>query len=456
MNIKGRNKRRKSLPRLGAASILALGFVGVILVGANLLTLPFFSRSNQATPFIDALFTATSATCVTGLTTLNTVQHWNSYGQAVILVLIEIGGLNFMMLPIVFFTFLKKRIQLSTRIVIKEAFNLDQVSGVMSLALYVLKLALIIQTLGTLLLAVDFIPRFGFAKGSWYALFHAVSSFCNAGFDLFGDSLVPFQNNPYIILIISALIISGGLGFIVWKDLHGLFKRSRLSLHSKIALIMTVTLLVGGFFFFYYSETANTGLLTNPNKATRLLNAFFLSVTARTAGFYAVDYSQLSLAGILMTIVLMYIGGTSGSTAGGLKTTTFGVLLIQISSLLKGRSYAEFAGRRVKESIVVKALMLFVITLMACVVAMIILSVTEDLPIDRGMEYIAFEVFSAFGTVGLTMGLTPNLTFVGKIVIILLMFIGRVGIMTVLFSLLSKHQQKEIPIQFPKENVMIG
>nr|WP_246032336.1 TrkH family potassium uptake protein [Vagococcus zengguangii] len=445
------------MPRFGPASILALGFIVVILIGAVVLTLPFFSTSNEPTPFIDALFTATSATCVTGLSTLNTAEHWNSYGDLVILILIEIGGLNFMMLPIVFFTILKKRIQLSTRIIIKEAFNLDQVSGVMSLALYVLKLAITIQTLGALLLAIDFIPRYGVLKGLWYALFHAVSSFCNAGFDLFGDSLVPFQNNPYVMLVVSGLIISGGLGFIVWKDLNDFIKsRRRLSLHSKIALIMTTGLLIGGFVFFYFSEGNSQEPLTEPNKASRIINSLFLSVTARTAGFASVDYAQLSHASILMTIVLMYIGGTSGSTAGGLKTTTFGVLLIQIISVLKGRPHAEFAGRRIKESVVVKALMLFVITLMVCVIAMMILSVTEDLPEYMGSEYIAFEVISAFGTVGLTMGLTPILSLPGKIVIIVLMFIGRVGIMTVLFSLLTKSQQKEIPIQFPKENVMIG
>src|SRR5699024_2721713 len=212
-----KKEKKSNIQKLGPVKFLSLGFAIIILTGGFLLSLPISSQSGEFTNFLDAVFTATSATCVTGLTTLNTAQHWSIFGQIIIMLLIELGGLGFMMLPIIFYTLAKKKVNLSTRIVLKEALNLDDMSGVMKLTLYVLKFSIAIQTTGMVLLAIDLVPRYGIIKGLWYALFHAISSFCNAGFDLFGDSLVPFQNDPYILLVISFLIVSGGLGFLVWR-----------------------------------------------------------------------------------------------------------------------------------------------------------------------------------------------------------------------------------------------
>ena len=451
-----KKEKKSNIQKLGPVKFLSLGFAIIILTGGFLLSLPISSQSGQFTNFLDAVFTATSATCVTGLTTLNTAQHWSIFGQIIIMLLIELGGLGFMMLPIIFYTLAKKKVNLSTRIVLKEALNLDDMSGVMKLTLYVLKFSIAIQTTGMVLLAIDLVPRYGVIKGIWYALFHAISSFCNAGFDLFGDSLVPFQNDPYILLVISFLIVSGGLGFLVWRDLLQYKHTKRMSMHSKIALMMTGLLLLGGFVIFFFSEHNGRYLVQSDNLLVRLMNTLFMSVTPRTAGFYSVDYAAMSNPGLILTMFLMYIGGTSGSTAGGLKTTTFGVVLIQMISLLKGRQRAEFAGRSIKETAVFRAMTLFFISLSLCVISIMILSATEHLPRQNGIEYAAFEVFSAFGTVGLTMGLTPDLTEFGKLLIIGLMYIGRVGIMTVLFSLMSNNQKTTCRYQYPYESVLVG
>lgn len=451
-----KKEKKSNIQKLGPVKFLSLGFAIIILTGGFLLSLPISSQSGEFTNFLDAVFTATSATCVTGLTTLNTAQHWSIFGQIIIMLLIELGGLGFMMLPIIFYTLAKKKVNLSTRIVLKEALNLDDMSGVMKLTLYVLKFSIAIQTTGMVLLAIDFVPRYGVIKGIWYAIFHAISSFCNAGFDLFGDSLVPFQNDLYILLVVSFLIVSGGLGFLVWRDLLQYKHTKRMSMHSKIALMMTALLLLGGFVLFFFSEHNGRYLVQSDNFFVRLMNTLFMSVTPRTAGFYSVDYAAMSNPGLILTMFLMYIGGTSGSTAGGLKTTTFGVVLIQMISLLKGRQRAEFAGRSIKETAVFRAMTLFFITLSLCVISIMILSATEHLPRQNGIEYVAFEVFSAFGTVGLTMGLTPDLTEFGKLLIIGLMYIGRVGIMTVLFSLMSNNQKTTCRYQYPYESVLVG
>ncbi|MDT2753900.1 TrkH family potassium uptake protein [Enterococcus pseudoavium] len=436
---------------------IAIGFAGIILIGSLLLTLPMVTQNGQGTSFIDALFTATSATCVTGLTTLVTNTHWNMGGQLIILFLIEIGGLGFMMMPFVFFALMKKRVGLLTRIILRESLNLDSLSGVIRLMLYILRFAVVFQLLGGLLLAIDFIPTYGFATGLWYAIFHSVSAFCNAGFDLFGDSLVSFQDNPYVLFVIASLIVAGGLGFIVWQDLMNFRKTKRLTLHSKLALTISLSLVLAGIFVFYISEAGGRDIVASTSPIHRFANLLFMSVTARTAGYFSVDYGNVSQAGILFTIVLMFIGGTPGSTAGGLKTTTFGVLVIRTISMLKGREYAEVFQRTIRPSVVSRALTLFFITLSLCIAVTMVMSVTELLPHFRGIEYLLFETFSAFGTVGLTMGLTPNLSIIGKLLIISLMYIGRVGILTVGFSLTMRLMKSNGGhYKLPEESVMIG
>lgn len=446
----------KSKKHLSAVQVLALGFLLIIFVGGSLLSLPFFSKNGEATPFIDALFTATSAVCVTGLTTLNTAMHWNPAGQLLIMILIEIGGLGFMSLPVVLYFVMRKKITLSTRMLLREALNLDDMSGAFRLMMYIVKLALVIQGIGAILLSFQFVPEFGWKKGIFFGIFHSISSFCNAGFDLLGDSLVPYQSNPYVLIVIGLLIISGGLGFIVWQDILFYKERKKFSLHSKLALTTTFVLLLGGFIVFFFTEQNAGNLTEGTNFIERLANTFFMSVTPRTAGYYSINYLDMTNAGLIATMFLMYIGGTSGSTAGGLKTTTFAVLVIQVISIFKGRQRAEFHGRTIPSATVFRALTLFFITLSLCVVSIMLLSVTENIPDYSGIEYIAFEVFSAFGTVGLTMGLTPDLSIAGKIIIMLLMYIGRVGFFTVGFSLLTKAAKPTAKYKYPDETIMIG
>lgn len=451
------NKEKRWPFKIYPIQFIALGFGGVILLGSLLLTLPVFTRSGEETPFIDALFTATSATCVTGLTTLTTSEHWNMGGQLIILVLIEVGGLGFMMMPFIFFAVMKKKVGLVTRIILSESLNLDDLSGVIKLMYYILRFAIGFQLVGAILLAINFIPAYGLAKGVWYSIFHSISAFCNAGFDLFGDSLVGFQDNAYVLLVISGLIVAGGLGFIVWQDLMAFRKTRRLSLHSKLALTVSIGLLIFGTVVFYISESGGRFIVSDTSPINRFANMLFMSVTARTAGYFSVDYGNVSQAGILFTIVLMFIGGTSGSTAGGLKTTTFGVLLIQTISMLKGRVHAEAFRRTIRPSVVSRALTLFFITLTLCIAVTMVMSVTEVLPRFRGIEYLLFETFSAFGTVGLTMGLTPSLSLMGKLLIIGLMYIGRVGILTVGFSLTMRLMKaKSGHYKLPEESVIIG
>ncbi|GMA08232.1 K+ transporter Trk [Tetragenococcus halophilus subsp. flandriensis] len=431
---------------------ILLGFASIILLGTFILMLPFATRSGHSTNFLDALFTATSAVCVTGLTTVSTAGHWNMFGQAVILLLIEVGGLGFMSLPILYFTLTKRKINLSMRMVLKDSLNTFDMSGTVGLMFAILRIAFIIQFLGFLLLSVDFIPRFGWEKGLWYSFFHAVSSFCNAGFDLFGNSMISFQNDPWVLMIISFLIIAGGLGFIVWQDLLKNKTFKKLRLHSQITLKVTGILLVLGSIFFYFTNTiGSNGLL-------RLSNAFFLAVTPRTAGFFSIDYAMMSPAGLVLTMILMFIGGSSGSTAGGFKTTTLGIILIKLYSVIRGRSKAQYKGRTIKENTISQAFMLFFIFLIMIISSTMILSVTETIPnvYQLGLEYIVFEVISAMGTVGLSLGLSAHLTWIGKLVLIFLMFIGRVGILTMIFSTINQTHKRKTNYKYPEENVIIG
>ncbi len=451
-------KKRKKIYSFSPAQWITIGFLGLILLGASLLMLPISSKNGMQTDFLDALFTATSAICVTGLTTVTTSEHWSIFGQSIILLLIEIGGLGFMTIPIFLFVLMKQKVTLSTRMILREAFNTEQMSGEIKILLSVLKIAFSIQGIGMVLLAIRFVPKFGFEKGLWYSLFHAVSSFCNAGFDLFGDSLVGFQNDPWVLMVISSLIISGGLGFFVWHDLLTMRQnKHRLSLHSQLALQVTGILLLVGVVGFFITEYNNPHFWTG-NSFHRFFNTLFLAVTPRTAGFFSIDYFSMSHAGLMLTMLLMFIGGTSGSTAGGFKTTTLGVLFIKMYSTFHGRSRAEFHERTIKEETVSRAFILFFMFLVVIIISTMILSVTETIPDvnQLGLEYIVFEVISAIGTVGLTMGLTPELSAIGKIIIALLMFLGRVGVLTVFFSLVIRGNKTEAKIKYPDEMVIIG
>lgn len=436
--------------RISNVQFIVLMFLMIIFIGSVLLWLPFTHQEGQTLPYIDALFVATSAVCVTGLTPINISEVLNPIGHTVMMLLIELGGLGFMSVALILALMFKKRVSFQSRLLIKDTLNLDQLGGSVKLLKFVVRLSLSIQLIGALLLSTQFIPEYGLKKGIFFSVFHSISAFCNAGFDLFGDSLMSFQGNEFVLVVIALLILSGGFGFIVWYDLIHYRSQKRLSLHTKIALVVSLCLVAGGTLIFLITD-ANRG----SSVGNQLANSFFLSVTPRTAGFASLDYATMSYAGILLTIVLMFIGGTSGSTAGGIKTTTLGVLLIQLISLLRGREDAEGFGRKIPMQTVMKAFMFVFFSTAICFVSALVLSMTESIPYQSGIEYVLFEVVSAFATVGLTMGLTPDLTVFGKLLIMSLMFVGRVGLYTVVFALLRKNAKKQ-KFNYVSENVLVG
>ncbi len=439
---------------------IVLGFILLGLIGTILLALPISSKTGNWTPLLDSLFTSISALCVTGLTVYDTFTHWSFLGQLVILCLIQVGGIGFMTVIISISTGLGHKIGLHERQLLVESSGLLHSANLSFLVKRITIFVIMIEAIGAALLSIRFIPEFGIKTGIYYGVFHSISAFCNAGFDLLGDSMVPYQNSPYLLLVISFLIIAGGLGFIVWRDIFAMIKgyknkiKHRVSIHTRLALTVTATFLILGTVIFYISEYRH--FPADMSFWQRLVNSWFLSVTPRTAGFYSVDYLKMSNPGLIVTILWMFIGGTSGSTAGGLKTTTFGVLFLQFRAIFKGKQRVEFHERTIPERVVLQAFTLFFLATFLCVTASVILSFTETLPLKNGIEYIVFEVISAFGTVGLTMGLTPDLTVFGKLVIIFLMFVGRVGVYTVLLSLIKKGLESQSKVQYPKESVMIG
>ncbi|MBO0488466.1 TrkH family potassium uptake protein [Vagococcus fluvialis] len=431
--------------------LIVIIFLGIIFLGSILLWLPFSHQKGQSLPYIDALFVATSAVCVTGLTPINISEVLNPIGHTIMMLLIEVGGLGFMSVLLILALMFKKRVSIQSRLLIKDTLNLDNLGGSVKLLKFVVKFSLTIQLIGALLLATEFIPSYGLKKGIFFSIFHSISAFCNAGFDLFGNSLMSYTDNGFILVVIALLILSGGFGFIVWYDLIHYSKHRKLSLHTKIALTVSLSLVVLGTVIFFLTDNNQSSPILN-----QLANSFFLSITPRTAGFASLDYGTMSYAGIILTIVLMFIGGTSGSTAGGIKTTTLGVLMIQLFSLLKGREAAEGFGRQIPLKTVMKAFMFAFFAMLICLVSSVILAMTETIPLQSGIEYVLFEVVSAFATVGLTMGLTPDLTVFGKLLIMSLMFIGRVGLYTVVFALLRRNNAKQHKFNYASENVYVG
>ncbi len=431
------------------------GFVFLITIGTVLLSLPVATNGMRGTSFIDTVFTATSATCITGLTVVNTAEHWSIFGQVIILGLAEIGALGYMTFAVLLFNLMRRNLDLSTQLMVKESLNLENLSDTKSVMTYVVGLSALFQIGGSLLLAVDFVPRYGWVRGLYISVYHAVMSFCNAGFDVFGDSLMRFRDDSYLLLVTIILIIGGGLGFLVWRDLLLFHERKRLTLNSKLTLTTTGALFVIGFLLLLVTERNLSILPAHTSWLNRTINTLFLSVTPRTAGLITVPTNSLQSGSIFLIMILMFVGGTPGSTAGGIKTTTFGVLMLQSIAQLRGKKDVEFSRRRFSASNINRALLLIFLASIVMVVATLILTQTEKIPKGFGLEYILFEVLSAFGTVGLSLGLTPHLTVIGKLVIMLLMFIGRVGIFTSLYSL-SKRQTTVNKIRYPEENVLIG
>lgn len=450
------NLLKKMQNKLTYVRIIALGYLLVIAAGTLLLLLPAATGAGEKTDFLTALFTATTATCVTGLVVVDTGTHWTTLGHVIILGMIQIGGLGFMTMGMLFAMFLKKKITLRTRGLLQESMNGLQMGGIVRLVRMVLRGTALIELLGAALLAIRFIPIFGVGKGIFYGLFHSVSAFCNAGIDLMGgytgkySSFAGFYDDILINVVLMALIIVGGIGFFVWDDIkRKKFHIEKYMLHTKMTLFMTAVLLIGGTLIYWIFEGNN--LLADMNVKDRFLASAFSSVTARTAGFNTIDTGALTGASKLFTMVLMFIGGSPGSTAGGVKTVTIMVLLVYVWSNLRASKGVNIFHRRMDDDVIRKASNVVVISaLMSVTASVIICFLQPNLPV----EDVLFEVFSAIGTAGMSTGITRELTTASRIIVILLMYCGRIGSMS--FALSFTERRKVAPVQLPAEKIMIG
>lgn len=440
------------------AEMLIYGFALVILLGAILLTLPMASASGTSGGFINALFTATSAVCVTGLVVVDTGTFWSVFGKVVIILLIQIGGLGFMSLTTMFFVLAGKRITIKDRLLIQSSVNMDSLSGVVKFTKYIFFSSLIIETVGALLLALVFIPEYGFLRGTAYSFFHSISAFCNAGFDLFGNysSLTKYVGNFIVNFVIGGLIILGGLGFAVTSDIINIRKFEKMTMHAKLALTVTGVLLIIGFvlfFVFEYNNPMTMGKLSFPEK---LLAATFQSITPRTAGYNTIDIAALTTPSLFLTMLFMFIGASPGSTGGGVKTTTFAIIMMTVVSVLHGRKDVVAFKRSIMGPAIRRSISVIVIALGIVIFMIFVLLCTEP---EASFETVVFEVLSAFGTVGLTTGLTPHLSTAGKIAISLTMFVGRLGPLTVAYAISRSEKRARENVgnfKLPEGNIMIG
>ncbi len=444
---------------LDPAQIMVMGFAAVILFGAFLLSLPIATKNGESISFLDAVFTATSAVCVTGLIVVDTATYWSHFGQIVIITLIQIGGLGFMTIATMFALLTKKKINLRERLLIQESLNQRDLSGMVKLTRYVILITLLIEGIGAILLSFTFIPQFGLGRGIWYSIFHAISAFCNAGFDLMGSvsgpftSLTSYVDNFMIVMTISTLIILGGIGFPVMLDVINTKKLSRLNMHSKIVLVTTSILIAIGTVFIFIVEFNNPKTLGPLSIMGKALAAFFQSVTVRTAGFNTIDLTLIQESSLFIMIILMFIGASPASTGGGIKTTTLAALVITVKSFISGKADIEAYERRISASVVTKAVGIFFIAISLVVLGTLALSLT-----DPGFTLVecGFEIVSAIATVGLSIGGSPNLTSMGKVVVMIAMFIGRVGSLTIFVALLSRGAKKKPPVRYPEGKIIVG
>lgn len=434
---------------LNPPMVLSLGFAILITIGGLLLSLPFFTKSGQATPLVDSLFVAASASCVTGLTPVNTLEHWNTYGHILIIILIQIGGLGVMSLASIIPLILGKKIGMKSRQILKEQLNVESLEGMIVLFKYVLAFTFGTEVLGAILLSIKFVPLYGAGKGVWYAVFHSISAFCNAGFDILGDSIFPFRDDLLINLTLCALVIVGGLGFVVTSELFRRRSFKKLSTHSKLVLMVTAILLVLGTVMFLFLENED-GVLQYETLKGSILESFFQSVVARTAGFYSVDLSKIKDSTALMLMGLMFVGGSPGSTAGGIKTTTLGVLFLSTHAVVRGESEPVVFGRHIGTETVRKALAIFLVSIVIILSVSFMLTITESAPLVD----ILYETVSALATVGASKGITPHLTDAGKNLITLCMYLGRIGPMTMAFAFGMK--AKKSLIRYPESFISIG
>ena len=427
------------------------GFLLIILIGTFLLSLPISNRNGEWLSPISALFTATSATCVTGLTVGDPQTMFTLFGQLVILCMIQVGGLGFMSLTMIMMMLLQKAISFSERILLSSSLGLSSAGGILSFVRLVVGGTFAVEGVGTVLLSFYFIPKYGFFSGLWKSIFMSISAFCNAGFDILGqgDSLVSIQSNAYVLTVLMALTIIGGLGFIVWKDLL----QRKLTVYSKMVLSTSAVLLIGGALFFLFAEWNNPDTLASLDFGEKVLNASFTSVTMRTVGFATLDFSQLTEPSKVISSLLMVIGGSSGSTAGGIKTVTFLVLIITAFQVAGGRNKIQFLNRTIAQDDIYRAFTLFFI---GCgIVLTSTLAVSMLTPQTKLLD-IFFTCTSAFGTVGCAACNIAAMSTVCKLLIIVLMFMGRLGILTITLAIMIRLNRGKDKISYPKTNILIG
>ncbi|MEA1974515.1 MAG: TrkH family potassium uptake protein [Bacillota bacterium] len=448
-NIKSIKLNSKSNP----AFVLTLGFVFLILIGTIFLALPIASKNGVSVGLINALFTSTSAVCVTGLVVVNTAGYWSVFGKIVIMMLIQVGGLGFMTMATLIAILTGKKIGLKNRILIQESLGQFTIAGVVKLTIRIIQATLIIELVGTIILAIKFIPEFGLKKGLFFGMFHSISAFCNAGFDIIGNSLENYVGNPIINFTIMFLIILGGIGFTVIIDVIKTNKIRKLSLQTKLILVVTLGLLIIGFVFFFIIEYGNPETIGNLPLGDKILASLFQSVTPRTAGFNTVPIGDLRESSKFFTIVLMFIGGSPGSTAGGIKTATLGLILLSVYAEITGKEEVVFAKRRISNETISRAVSILIIALTLVIIVTMILSVSE---INFKFIDIFFEVVSAFGTVGLSTGITDGLTSFGKIIITITMFLGRIGPITAAIAIASRHSGNRALIRYPEGKIFVG
>ncbi|MBM7866207.1 Trk family potassium uptake protein [Heliobacterium gestii] len=436
---------------LSPARVLVAGFALIILIGGFLLSTPMASRSGLGTRFLDALFTATSAVCVTGLVVVDTHDNFSLVGQLIIITLIQVGGLGFMTMATLIYLLMGKRINLKERLLMQEALNSLSVQGVVRLARHVLLTTFLIEGIGGVVLSLRFIPQMGLGKGLYYGFFHSISAFCNAGFDLFGGfrGITGYVDDPIVNLTISSLIIFGGLGFTVIAETFRYREIRRFSLHTKLVWTMTIALIIVGAVAIFFLEFNNPKTLGVLGWDGKLLAAYFQSVTPRTAGYNTVSIADLKPATQFLMVILMFIGASPGSTGGGIKTTTLAALLAAVWSMRQGKIDVGFYERRIPPDTIYKAIGITVMAVLLVITVTMLLTITED------ADFLAllFEATSAFGTVGLTMGVTSHLSDFGRVLIALTMFAGRVGPLTLAIALSGNVLAK---LRYPEEKIMVG
>jgi len=443
---RGLLKRKR---KLNSFQIIILGFAGVILLGALILKLPVSVRGGNTPPFMDCLFTSVSAVCVTGLVVHDTASYWSAFGQTVIIILIQIGGMGVITVAASLAMAAGRKISLVQRSTMQEAIAAPKVGGIVRLTGFIIKITFAAELLGALVMAPVFCRDFG-VRGIWKALFHSISAFCNAGFDLLGEkaaysSLTAYAANPVINLTIMALIVGGGLGFLTWDDIRAnRFRVRRYRMQSKVILCTTAVLLAVPAVYFFFFEFAGLPL------GERILSSMFQSVTPRTAGFNTQDLTELSESGKFITIMLMLTGGSPGSTAGGMKITTISVLAATSLASFSRKEYAHFFGRRIGEEVIRNAAAIFLMYISLFCAGGIVISIYEELPILTAL----FETASAIGTVGLTLGITPKLGILSRLILMALMFFGRVGGLTLIYAALSG-ARKNVSM-LPQEKITVG